>query len=497
VDLWTIDRYRRPYLCVDHVEIDASGPAIALRQGDHAYWLAIDSAPAATQVAADLWTLRDPDARLWRELRAAEADDPWRHVLSFLDSRALIAEGHDEAASTIGRRRAEVERCIAATAAAVLDRAPPDQRGRLAELARRLRGLAEHRLVGQPPPFDAFDGRIEPNFYAALVVLELDYFALSAPLTLRASAALLGRLAGAPVGSLPDDDATNEQLALYDLKDLESHLWLIGSAVGAAVGDAARRLPTPPIPQRPLSCGLEFMRQMELLTRCALRGWSDNDYVVALDGLGDADAPLIAGPFIEQYHVTRRFVEIIAPLLKKRLSQPLRQMMFQYFGEEVGHEALESTTCEALGVSQRALDRAVPLPLHFAFVDVLTLLAELDPFASFCSIMAIEGVFGEPPRMSLRLAAVARTNPAFQQVAGDHDELNGDLNHNSIARDAFEHIVAAPPETQRRVMGRILFLLELNHRAWNDIAAFYGVQETLRLPGPLGASLSTAGDVGA
>ena len=107
--------------------------------------------------------------------------------------------------------------------------------------------------------------------------------------------------------------------------------------------------------------------------------------------------------------------------------------------------------------------------------------------------MVIEGVFGEPPKMSLRLAAVARTNPAFREISGDHEELNETLNHNSISRDAFEHIAAVPPGTQARVMRRILFLLELNHRAWGGIAEFYGRQNELSLQGTLGRPLSPQG----
>jgi len=206
--------------------------------------------------------------------------------------------------------------------------------------------------------------------------------------------------------------------------------------------------------------------------------------------LDDAKAPLIAGPYIEQYHVTRRFVEIIAPLLSRRLSPQLRRTMFQYYSEEIGHEALESTTCEALGVSQRALDLAVPLPLHFAFVDALTVVAELDPIASFAAIMVIEGVFGEPPRMSLRLASVGEANPAFRSVAQEHDELNDTLNHNSIARDCFEHVSAVSPPRQLNALRRILFLLELNHRAWNGIAEFYGSQKALALQGRFGEPMA-------
>jgi hypothetical protein len=235
------------------------------------------------------------------------------------------------------------------------------------------------------------------------------------------------------------------------------------------------------------------MRKTEVLTRETLAKWGENPYVTALEALNDRYSPLIVGPFIEQYHVTRRFVEIVAPLLSKRLSVPLRTMMFRYYSEEVGHEELESTTCEAMGVSQRALESAVPLPLHFAFVDALTLVAQIDPIASLASIMVIEGVFGEPPKMSLRLAAVARKNPSFREITGEHDELNETLNHNSLSRDAFEHITAVAPHVQRRVMQRILFLLELNQRAWQGIAEFYGPQSEVWLPGSLGKQLAPQG----
>jgi hypothetical protein len=285
----------------------------------------------------------------------------------------------------------------------------------------------------------------------------------------------------------------SEATALYDLRDLEAHLWLMGRCLRWSAGAGALRLPTPSMPRLPLCSGLEFMRQIEIATRTALGQWGANPYVAALDVLNGRNSPLVAGPFIEQYHVTRRFVEIIAPLLSKRLAPPLRAMMFRYYSEEFGHEALEGTTCEALGVSQAALDNAVPLPLHFAFVDTLTVVAGSDPISSFASIMVIEGVFGEPPRMSLRLAAIARENPKFRELAGDHEELNDSLNHNSISRDAFEHVATVAPATQARVMSRILFLLELNHRAWGGIAEFYGAQDELWLPGRLGQPLSTDG----
>ncbi|RMB54959.1 hypothetical protein C8J44_0191 [Sphingomonas sp. PP-CE-3A-406] len=493
MDLWTFHRYADPRLCVDAIEHAPDASAIALTQGDARYVLALDDAASATRMAAELATLRDGGAPLWDLMREAGADG-WGALGAFLDGRALIGEGHDEIRQTLAARIAAIDACIDGTIIAIRADLPANRLGRLVAHAAVLRiesdiALASATLGTTGDPFDA---DVQPNFHLGLIIAEFAYFRNSAPLTLIAAGVMLARIAGDDA-ALPESDAIVEALSLYDPRDLESHLWLIGRALADSTGDAALRFAVPPIPDLPTLSGLEFMRRVEMLTRSTLGRWGENPYVTMLDALGDRWSPLIAGPFIEQYHVTCRFVEIIAPNLSRRLIAPLRAMMFRYFGEEVGHEALESTTCETLGITQAALDRAVPLPLHFAFVDLLTLVAQVDPVTSCASVMVIEGVFGEPPKMSLRLASVARTNPAFSDLAGDHDELNEDLNHNSISRDAFEHIVVIPPATQARVMRRILFLLELNHRAWGGIADFYGSQTSLHLQGPLGRPLAPGG----
>lgn len=497
MDLWTFHRYRQPCLSVDAIELDEGGPTVVLRQGIHSYSLAVDDRDAAAELARDLATLRDSAAPLWDIVRECPDGQSWNAICEFLDRRSLIREGADDAAHHLATRQKRIEDSIANTIAVMLHGLGPDRRAAIAAHARMLRADMAARAAGRAfaADGDPFDSAVQPNFFLALLILELEYFRRASPLTLMAADSLLGRVAdGQGAESRLDAMADlSEAGIIYDLRDLEAHLWLVARCLAAASADGARRLPAPPLPPLPLASGLEFMRRIELLTREVLRGWGQNPYVTALDALNDTYSPLVAGPFIEQYHVTRRFVEIIAPLLSKRLAAPLREMMFRYYSEEVGHEALESTTCEAMGVSQGALDLAMPLPLHFAFVDVLTLVADLDPISSFASIMVIEGVFGEPPKMSLRLAAVARTNPAFRDISGDHDELNETLNHNSISRDAFEHVAAVMPATQARVMHRILFLLELNQRAWGGIADFYGRQDRLWLQGALGRPLSPQG----
>jgi len=490
MDLWTFQRFQRPLLCVESIEHEKGRATVRLHSGANIYRLAFDDDEAAAQLAADLGTLRHSDAPLWTLLRDSAPESPWFSLGAFLDTHSLIAEGRDDAIYQLTAQRERVQAVVASTRAVLLSGLAPERRAILSKHATMMR-QALLLPFGLDP--ELFDPAKQPNFFLALLTLEFEYFRRFSPLTLAAADLLLSSLVeeSETIDCLRDD--VSDVAGLYDERDLLAHLWLVGCSLVCSTGEDAVRMPTASIPEVRLASGLEFMRQTELLTRETLLGWGENPYVTAVDALGGKYSPLVAGPFIEQYHVTRRFVEIIAPLLSTRLAKPLRSIAFRYYSEEYGHEALESTTCEALGVAEATLEKVVPLPLHFAFVDMLTLFADVDPITSFAAVMTIEGIFGEPPKMSLRLVAAARENAAFRAVASEHDELNESLNHNSISRNLFEQLLAVSPGRQIATMRRILFLLELNHRAWGDIADFYGAQERLTLQGVFGQSLAPRG----
>jgi hypothetical protein len=494
MDLWTFQRYKQPRLCVDAIDCDESERIVTVRAGPQSYQLAFDDSSAASEVAAELATLRDSRAPLWSTLKESQSGTGWYDLVNFLDTRSLISETNGDT-DGLARQAKTIQDCIDETVVIKIDSLSAKGRSLAAVNASSLRAVLKRGCIprgnnsGEPDPFDPQE---QPNFFLALLAVEFEYFRRSCLLTLAAVDKLLARIAGDGDSRIDinRDPEFSEMSGVFDLRDLQCHLWLIAHCVAHSTSEHANRFKTAPIPDLVLSSGLEFMRQTELLTRNALTMWGPNRYVTALEELTDSGSPLIAGPYIEQYHVTRRFVEIVAPLLSTRLSVPLRNMMFRYFGEEFGHEALESATCEALGVTKRALDTMLPLPLHFAFVDALTTMADLDPVTSFAAVMVIEGVFGEPPKLSLRLQSVGEASPAFRNVSKEHDELNETLNHNSISRDCFEHISAVNEARQAQAIRRVLFLLELNHRAWDDIANFYGGQQALTLQGPFGRPLS-------
>jgi hypothetical protein len=491
VQSWSIDRYRCPRLCVEAIGRSDDGLVVTLAARGSTYRIACDSRQGADRISADLQALRKPNSPLWQELLSTEVCSEWRAIGSFLNSRALIGEASENADSELfGGARVVAER-VSSAAGALVDKTAPRERDALRTTASAV--LTQHRMTNWQPSCHRqllLSSVRESNFFRALLDIELRYLAGASPMAFEASKSLLNQLAGCVVDAVGagGDWMLDEMGGLYELQDLDAHLTLVAYCLAASIQPLAGRFEVPETICDEVVTGTEFLRRAECLTRATLEKWGANQYLRDMAGVHEVESPLVVGCYIEEYHVTRRFVEIIAPLLHKRLALPLRALMFRYYSEEVGHEAFERTTCLTLGVNSVALEKAVPLPLHLGFVDALTLAAESDPIALFTMIMVTEGMIGDRSTVSGKLANVGKRHREFRKVSRRHDQLNHHLNHASIARYAFAEIEAISVKRQQGAISWLLFMLELNHRAWDGVASFYGCQDRLRMHGFLGSA---------
>lgn len=488
MEAWSLARYRRPRLDVDAIIRDGDGKVITLTAGKQVYRLACDSADGAERIAGQLLQLRDPDAPLWTVVRDSDPDSSWGTLSSFLDDRSLVGETTDGAELAFSAKaKSIVERSVEA-GAAVIASAPPEYRGRIrANAAAFLELDADPSSEGSRPDsgFDLDSAVENPNFFLGLLAVEFLYMRRCAPVAWCASWLLLSEIAGLESDS---PDVWSDRIAadmgwFFTERDLDAHLTLVAHCIVHSASEGAARFPTPPRANLVPLAGLEFMRKAEILTRTVLATWGPNRYGAAIGTLSDIRSAMVKGCYIEQYHLTQRYVEVITPMLHKRLSDPLRTLMFNYYSEELGHEEFERATCEALGVTGAMLDRAIPLPLHLAFVDALIEISERDPIAFFAAIMVTEGMLGEQSAVSDMMVELGRTHQEFQKVSSQHGQLNQALHHTAIARLAFEHIPVVSADRQQRAFNCLLFLLELNHRLWDSVADFYGPQKSLRMHG--------------
>jgi hypothetical protein len=228
--------------------------------------------------------------------------------------------------------------------------------------------------------------------------------------------------------------------------------------------------------------GLALAARAERLLLSALDQLGSNAYASAALASHEI-TPLVKGLYIEQYHVTDRFIEILGPLLSRRLKRNLRARLFQYFQEEYGHEAFELATCVALGMNEAEVRVSVPLPLTALYIDAYTVLAHRLPTAFFTSIMVTEGLRDQHSPVHEHIAALVESALHAGDIVAKHGETNDELNHPSLSRLFLADVPHVSAAEQRYSLEAALFMLEVNMRQLESVAFFYGDQTQLQFHG--------------
>ena len=73
------------------------------------------------------------------------------------------------------------------------------------------------------------------------------------------------------------------------------------------------------------------------------------------------------------------------------------------------------------------------------------------------------------------------SNTSYQKVARVHENLNVELNHSSLSRLFMNDIAIVSPQSQCRAIEHLLYLLELNHRSWEQLTEYYSASDELRI----------------
>ncbi|OHX17062.1 hypothetical protein [Chromobacterium sphagni] len=485
MEAWQISHYRMPHLVPFSAHLAEDGQTVVLAADASEYEINFTGVDGG-RVLDSVLAMANPGAEIWFDIHQGSAQ-PWQLSLARqLDELSLIRDAPADH-SALERRRLElealaqrcVERLLEATAA---------HRSLYAPVT-----LIMLNLLDEPPPqADAFavDGIGEPewsdNFALQTFYLQKLYLADNMPQMIGLWRRVLNGfadasgLAGRRVARLPQADRP-DSMGFYCPAHIEAYLLcLVDLLLLAPLPQARRRLSGRLAVTDPDS-GVNFMRRAEQFALESLSQLGESRYVQRVNADGASFSPLVQGLFVEQYHVTQRFVEIIAPLMTKRLRTPLKQRVYRYFQEELGHEAFERATCEALGVPSSWLDQALPLPLFQAYVDAFTVLGRYDPIGYLSSIMVTEGMPGMDNPVHQRLESLVEDRADYQRVAKRHDDLNLELNHAALSRLFFREISVLSPQTQRWALGNLAYLLELNLRAMDQVADFYGAQTRLTM----------------
>jgi hypothetical protein len=330
------------------------------------------------------------------------------------------------------------------------------------------------------------------DFYVQAALIQALYERRSAPASLVASYLLLLDLAErlglpSPAGGHALARRLQGELAggIYRLRDTRVHLDCLAIFLARGKHREAARFCRAAFRPEGRKSGIDFMFDVERVVAEVSSKIGTPRYLAAVSA-SDAPRVLAQGCYLQEYHVTYRFVEILTPMMAKRLATPLRKRMFKYYAEEVGHEAFEYASCRNLGLDHEQIVGSEPLPLHAAYVDTFTYLAETSPVGYFVSLFITEGLLGVTPPLDPALRRLTGEAERFDESAGRHATLNEEYNHTSLSRLFMADVASISEAAQEAAMRFMLFLLELNYRAWDDLLDHYGGRDPWQVIGPTG-----------
>lgn len=436
--------YTRPYLLADDVRDDA-GVAV-LASGGEEY--EVGAGEFTEQLVAALDDLRDPDSVRW-------LDPDLTGLFGELDRLGLLRDAVETDAVAV----AEADLATAVAEAAAWLAAT----GELVPADRFAAALAV--LRGEP----ATPG----NLYLDLLARQLAFWRRIAPLSVRAVTEVVHRLGGPAPASTPAAGGA------YDVHNVRVHLDGLAALVALSCRDDAARICHAPATAGAALSGANFILDAEHATHAALRAFGTTRYHARLLG-ADVPVRLAEGTYIEQYHAARRYEDVITPLLNQRFHDALRDALYRYYAEEFGHEVYELKTCTDLGLDADAVRTAMPIPLWTAFLDVLSDLAGTEPVSLFACLIATEGM----PSSKASVTDMFEERGLLAGIEADeHDHINDELDHITLARRLGRLLPSVTPEDQARAMDRLMLVIETGARGWNMVHDYYADPATPRCRG--------------
>jgi len=173
--------------------------------------------------------------------------------------------------------------------------------------------------------------------------------------------------------------------------------------------------------------------------------------------------------YLSQYVVTKRYVSSITPILSRNINASLKNKLFRYYLEEIGHEKYEYENCRGLDLSKLEIEEYQPLAYHTLFIDLLTYIASVDTLAYILCLYLAEGLDDDTDTISELIYQSPVSYSKLHHLGNEHDTLNDDYQHRGLPRVLGSYIDIITPDQIQRSFGLLRLLLEVSMRAGSSI----------------------------
>lgn len=498
MERWLFSKYQEPFLDINSIDV-MSERVLVINSDINSFDVEVNYQNCdLSLIKTELESLMDSKHPSWLKLKKSNGDNNVLiNILEKLDHNSLIMDNFSAEELLLSEIN-EVDTIINGAYAHIFDNVHKKHYKRLEN---NIKSLIDRSfvLLGDITPNTSLlslSNKLEiiDNFFIETLLYQMSYLKKSSPITLLVWFEIFYRLCVNLNFSINDDikiyHSQWKETALlwiggiYSQKDITIYCsCLKNNLLNSLSGNHKRLLCQEDFIgylSKPLS-GLNFMVKIERLVEKALANLGETLILKKISDGSLENKSLVYGVFIEEFHITCRFVEMITPMLNKRLNHDIRKRMFKYYQEEFGHEKFELKTCLSLGIDKNELLNSYPLPLTQAYVDAFTHIADIDPIGFIASIMITEGMLIENSPLHDYLEKLMSDNSAYQKVSRKHEGLNIELNHSSLSRLFMQDVNVISLEAQKSAINHILYLLELNYRSLDQLTKYYSDNQCISL----------------
>jgi hypothetical protein len=186
--------------------------------------------------------------------------------------------------------------------------------------------------------------------------------------------------------------------------------------------------------------------------------------------------PVFHGMCIENYHLLCRESYFDAPVLSFPSHRRVRELLNEFYCQEVGHDRILLEALRSIGLSAEELDDSIPLSGTMGLCNSLSYWARHDPLFFLTTLGPLEG--RDVDVDSFVLAAERKGLPeSFVGPIRRHALINRDSKHGLLTREIFEQIPVIAAEDARRVLALTGLFIGIYDRFYTDIWTHYSTAD--------------------
>ncbi len=181
---------------------------------------------------------------------------------------------------------------------------------------------------------------------------------------------------------------------------------------------------------------------------------------------------ILYGLAIEHYHFLFRQNYFDAPILARRNTGEIRELMLDFFHDEYRHDTIILKALNAIGISEEDLVDTMPLPTTLSLCNALTYWSNNDPLFFFLTLSVLEGK-DLAKDTYVDICKKVGLDQAFIKPIESHANINLKHQHGNLTRLIFKNIPHVDAFNLRRLKSTLHLFVAMYDNFYTEVWQHY------------------------